>query len=330
MKKRIIALILALVLTLAACATADRPLTAQELLDLGEKYLLEQDYEQALVQFTKLIELEPMNPRGYTGAAEAYVGLGNTERAVKILQQGQGQINSLSITKMLDDILSQIENGTPTPEASQPAFDGNVSTPQVEQTEELQPSGANHVPQPLDGYPKTERRDFDASDNEDAAAYVITEYNQYGNRINATYYNRSDAATQMNEYFYDMSQNCIQEICIHYTSLGRLTTEEKFFDLSGREIKNIHLGSYGQIETVTYDYTDGDIVRLNISSTAYETDTGIAFSGYEETVFYQMQFASADNFIILNRRATSGSKLRLYSVVEYADGNWIETEYEID
>ncbi len=38
-----------------------------ELLSLGEKYLSELDYEQALVQFLKVIEIEPMNERAYLG-----------------------------------------------------------------------------------------------------------------------------------------------------------------------------------------------------------------------------------------------------------------------
>jgi hypothetical protein len=44
-----------LIALFTACKTADKPLSAAELLDLGEKYLLEMNYEQAIVQFTKLI-----------------------------------------------------------------------------------------------------------------------------------------------------------------------------------------------------------------------------------------------------------------------------------
>ena len=56
-------------------------MSADELLNLGEKYLLELDYEQAIVQFTKLIEIEPKNARAYTRLAEAYIGMGNTDKA---------------------------------------------------------------------------------------------------------------------------------------------------------------------------------------------------------------------------------------------------------
>ena len=76
------------IILFASCVRQERPLSAVELLDLGERYLLELNFEQALVHFVNLIEIEPMNPRGYTGAAEAYIGLGNIDSAIVILRQG--------------------------------------------------------------------------------------------------------------------------------------------------------------------------------------------------------------------------------------------------
>jgi hypothetical protein len=56
---------------LASCARPARALGTAELLDLGEKYLLDMNYDQAAVYFERLIEVEPRNPRGYTGLSEA-------------------------------------------------------------------------------------------------------------------------------------------------------------------------------------------------------------------------------------------------------------------
>jgi tetratricopeptide (TPR) repeat protein len=100
--KKALSVILCVVIVLSSCATPTQPLTAAELLDLGEKYLLELNYEQALVQFLRVIEIEPMNPRGYTGAAEAYVGLGQTDNAIAILEQGLNTVDDGSIKAMLD------------------------------------------------------------------------------------------------------------------------------------------------------------------------------------------------------------------------------------
>ncbi len=79
-KKRIVIYILIGVVAVAAIGgvmvarNSSSVNTPSELLSLGEKYLSELDYEQALVQFLKVVEIEPMNERAYLGAAEAYIG----------------------------------------------------------------------------------------------------------------------------------------------------------------------------------------------------------------------------------------------------------------
>jgi hypothetical protein len=112
--KRAITLIIALILfaaPLASCSKPAQPLTASELLDLGEKYLLELDYEQAIVHFTKLIEIEPKNPRGYTGLAEAYGALGDKENTITALRQGQEILpDNTEISALLERLLPSTEN----------------------------------------------------------------------------------------------------------------------------------------------------------------------------------------------------------------------------
>jgi len=48
-------------------------LSVAELLSLGEKYLLELDYEQAIVYFTRVIEIDPRNVRAFIGRGDTYV-----------------------------------------------------------------------------------------------------------------------------------------------------------------------------------------------------------------------------------------------------------------
>ena len=83
-----------LIITATACQKTEVPLTAAELLDLGEKYLLDLNYEQALVQFLKVIEIEPMNARAYLAAAEVYLAIGDEDKAIAILQQGLNQLQN--------------------------------------------------------------------------------------------------------------------------------------------------------------------------------------------------------------------------------------------
>lgn len=56
------------------------------LLSLGEQYLTDLYYDQALVRFLKVIEVEPRNVRAYLGAVEAYIALGQIEEAIAILE----------------------------------------------------------------------------------------------------------------------------------------------------------------------------------------------------------------------------------------------------
>ncbi len=67
----------ALVLLAAALFTActSKAAKAQEKIDLGQKYLTELNYTEAVASFTEAIELDPENIPAYMGRAEAYIGL---------------------------------------------------------------------------------------------------------------------------------------------------------------------------------------------------------------------------------------------------------------
>ena len=90
--KRIIALLLTilLLLSLAACGGKD---TWQEQYDLGMRYLNEGNYQEAVIAFEAAIKIDPKRPEAYLGAAEAYVGLGDTDSARKILEKGYAATN---------------------------------------------------------------------------------------------------------------------------------------------------------------------------------------------------------------------------------------------
>ena len=90
--KRFTALLLAvlLLLSLAACGGKN---TWQEQYDLGMRYLNEGNYQEAVIAFEAAIKIDPMRPEAYLGAAEAYMGLGDTDSARKILEKGYAATN---------------------------------------------------------------------------------------------------------------------------------------------------------------------------------------------------------------------------------------------
>lgn len=76
---RLMVLVLSLVLMLTACKSkAER---VQQQLDLGQKYLTDLNYTEAILAFTKAIEIDPESIPAYMGRAEAYRGTEQYEEA---------------------------------------------------------------------------------------------------------------------------------------------------------------------------------------------------------------------------------------------------------
>lgn len=73
-------------------------------LNLGQKYLAELDYEQAVAAFTKAIEIEPMSVEAYLGLADAYIGLGDTEKALEVLESGYERTQDERILEKIKQI----------------------------------------------------------------------------------------------------------------------------------------------------------------------------------------------------------------------------------
>lgn len=61
---------------------------ANQLLVSGEKYLIEMNYEQAIIEFDKVLDIDPNNAYAYIGKAEALSALGRKDEAVEILEKG--------------------------------------------------------------------------------------------------------------------------------------------------------------------------------------------------------------------------------------------------
>jgi outer membrane biosynthesis protein TonB len=151
--KRFVSLIIATVLLLTVACACARPVQAQaaaELLDLGEKYLLELNYAQAAVKFLRVTEIEPKNPRGYLGAAEAYIGLGEPDKAIEILKMGLDALpRDAEIIAMLD-ALEQV-GAEPSPEqaialATEPMPEPVVAS-ELEQAPEVAPESPSETVQ---------------------------------------------------------------------------------------------------------------------------------------------------------------------------------------
>ena len=64
--------VLLLTALLAACSKSAEE-RWQEQYDLGQQYLLEENYEEAIVAFTAAIEIDPNQADAYIGRGDAYI-----------------------------------------------------------------------------------------------------------------------------------------------------------------------------------------------------------------------------------------------------------------
>ena len=78
-------------------------------IDLGRVYLNELSYEAAVMVFSEAIEIEPLNPEGYLGLAEAYIGMGYTDKAVEALESGYDKTGDERLRDMLEGLLPESE-----------------------------------------------------------------------------------------------------------------------------------------------------------------------------------------------------------------------------
>ena len=121
-------------------------MSAAELLELGEKYLLEMNYEQAIVVFNRLIEIEPMNARAYIGAAEAYLALGQQDNAIEVLRRG---LEVLPDEPTIQAMIKELTEPEPEPE-SEPESESE-SEPQPEPEPEPEPETLTNMQRFLRG-----------------------------------------------------------------------------------------------------------------------------------------------------------------------------------
>lgn len=75
-------------------------------LELGNKYLVELDYENAKIAFEKILKIDPKNIQAILGLANAYIGLGEEEKALEIMLEGYQQTQN----KVLEVLINQYQD----------------------------------------------------------------------------------------------------------------------------------------------------------------------------------------------------------------------------
>lgn len=78
-------------------------------LDIAQKYLIELDYEQAIIEFSEILEIDTTCVDAYLGIADAYIGQSDYESAKAILEQGIEKADSELLNNKLNEVNAEIE-----------------------------------------------------------------------------------------------------------------------------------------------------------------------------------------------------------------------------
>ncbi len=100
-------------------------------LNLGQRYLSEMNYEEAVVAFNQAIEIDPRSVDAYLGLADAYIGLGDEEAALAALQAGYEATGDERLKEWIDEI--NAARGASGGEADVPAEENDEIADRVEE-----------------------------------------------------------------------------------------------------------------------------------------------------------------------------------------------------
>ncbi len=100
-----------LLVILIAFAASSGGSKFEKLIDLGNRYLEEMEYEEAIATFDSAIAIEPRDERGYIGKATAEYRLGWLDDAIETLTTGIEMVeDSTNLQAMLDEILKELDS----------------------------------------------------------------------------------------------------------------------------------------------------------------------------------------------------------------------------
>lgn len=110
----------------------------------AERYLGEMNYEQAIIEFERLLEIDPMNEDAIIGLADAYVSMGNSEKAIKVLNDGY----ELTGSRRIEELLNKLQETTTSSIAENSSSSNSqpVQSSIISSVESLNPSvESNHI-----------------------------------------------------------------------------------------------------------------------------------------------------------------------------------------
>jgi tetratricopeptide (TPR) repeat protein len=181
-----------ILLNFTACAGNNSGESLESLLSLGQKYLLEEKYEEAVVAFEKAIKIDGKCVEAYIGLTDSYMGLGEEEKALEVLKTGYEKTKE----KDLLTIKEEIEKGEYVIGSRwKDDSSGGKETSDQNKAEK-------------EGTRSEKWLDYDASGVD--KGYRVYEFASNGNFIKTSYYGKDAEALQYAIYTSDSNDNYIK------------------------------------------------------------------------------------------------------------------------
>ena len=98
-------LLICIMILLVSCGKSEME-QIEEQLKLGQKYLEEQNYEEAVVAFQKVIELDDKEISAYSGLIQAYDGLKDRSQTKNLIEKGFEILTNIEASDKKDEFIT--------------------------------------------------------------------------------------------------------------------------------------------------------------------------------------------------------------------------------
>lgn len=287
--KKISGVFLFVVLLLALTACGKSAVNQwQEQYDLGEKYLLEEDYEAAIVAFTAAIEIEPNDVRTYTGLVQAYMGLEDYDSAIAAVEEGLAVLSSSDqaqaegarqafLSVSADAYITRAENYQDMEEPQKALDDYKAALELIEQGAESSFS-QEELEERIEQLENGENGEYSETDEQaveqttDGLLYLVS---------TGSYVWGSTSYLNL-EYSYDEEGKVLKET--HYNTTGVLTSilEYEYSDDGYTVLETSYNTNSGEVSGITvHIYNSDDDLLSSMKSYAGSTESYVTEYEYE-------------------------------------------------
>lgn len=267
---------LLLVLAVLICTACGKGTEQQivEQLELGQRYLEEENYEEAIVAFTKVIEIDEKNVNAYLGKAEAYFHLDESEENLKNTLEAYEKVVELDQTNLrgylgMADIYIRTEKYE---DAIKILEKGYEITGDQELEDKLEEMREGIIKDSTGRYYRKTAYD---GENRLIGRQDFT-YDTEGKKNGVTAYDKDGLETGHVDILYDENGNCIQDYGYsEFDQIWRIVLE---YDLNGNMIKRQDFNLNGQ----PAGYYILEYNLNNLCTRRYEYRENGDMYGYEE------------------------------------------------